>query len=279
MQSVKEKIKNNPSTSICNLAWEHQVGEKTVRELVRDDLGMKSLVKRKIQQLTPLQREKREARGTKIVNFLKSKDSSKVLVFSDEKDFHVDKYHNTRNSRYIAESPETAPPEVRYVGFSKLPAKAMMLGYVGSDGTAFPPIWINSTMDGPMYKRILQFKILPILDSTYGKGNYVWTQDGVFCHTSRIVQEYLNNRLGSGGFWSKELWPPNSPNLNPLDFSIWAHIEEKACHVPHSSVASLKCSVEKEWATMSKDYIRKVCSVFRSRVEKVVAAEGGVIEK
>ncbi len=276
---VKESITNNPETSIRKLAREHKMAEASMRRLVKEDLGLKSLVKRRIQQLTDLQRQKRVDRGKAILNFLRRPAVGKVLVFSDEKDFHIDKYSNRRNSRYISESPSTASPSIKYVGSSKFPAKAMMLGYVGSDGTAFPPIWIKGTMDGVMYKKLLVHKILPLLGSTYGKGNYVWTQDGASCHTSKVVQEYLFNRLGSGGFWSKDLWPPNSPNLNPLDFSIWVHVEERACAIHHSNVASLKCAIEKEWAAMSRDYVRDTCSVFRSRVEQVVAAGGGIIEK
>ena len=25
--------------------------------------------------------------------------------------------------------------------------------------------------------------------------------------------------------WSKEFWPPNSPDLNPLDFYVWGVVE------------------------------------------------------
>ncbi len=278
VEAVRHDVTNNPSTSIWKLTTK-SIRSLSMRDLIKDDLGMRSLVKRRIQQLTPLQMEKREDQGIKIINFLKSKEAGKVLIFSDEKDFHVDKHHNRRNSRYIAESPEPVGPEIRYVGTSKFPAKAMRLGYIGSCGTAFLLIWIEGTMDGPMYKRILQHKVLPLLDATYGKGNYVWTQDGASCHTSKLVQQHLMNRLGSRGFWSMELGPPNSPNLNPLDFSIWVHIEERACHIPQSNVVELKASIEQEWAAMDRDYIRRVCSAFRSRVEKMVASKGGVIEK
>ena len=41
---------------------------------------------------------------------------------------------------------------------------------------------------------------------------------------------------------------------------------------------SLKASVELEWANMSRDYIRKVCSKFCPRVEAVIAADGSHIE-
>eukprot|EP00095_Tigriopus_kingsejongensis_P006510 snap_masked-scaffold172_size289735-processed-gene-0.1 protein:Tk06510 transcript:snap_masked-scaffold172_size289735-processed-gene-0.1-mRNA-1 annotation:"histone h2b-like" len=35
---------------------------------------------------------------------------------------------------------------------------------------------------------------------------------------------------------------PSSPNLNPLDFSIWKYVENKACTVYHPNINALKAS-------------------------------------
>ncbi len=205
-----------------------------------------------------------------------TKDS---FVYSDEKDFTVAPYHNRRHSRYIAVSPEAVDKSIKYVGSSKFPAKAMMLGIICSDGKKLPPIWIEGNMDGPKYKQILSRKVFPVRDATYGKGNYLWQQDGASCHTCNIVQDYLHRRLGSGGFWSKVVWPPNSPNLNPLDYHTWTHIEEQACATPHPNVSSLKTSVEFYWDQMSAELIISVCKSFRARLEKCIDANGGIFEQ
>ena len=49
-------------------------------------------------------------------------------------------------------------------------------------------------------------------------------------------------------FWSKELWPPSSPDLNRMDFSVWSMLETEACRSPHTTVESLKVSLVKAWA-------------------------------
>ncbi len=170
-------------------------------------------------------------------------------------------------------------PSKRFVGKSKFPAKAMLFGFIGSDRTVFPPVWVKGTMNQQQYKSILVRKVFPVLDATYGPGNYIWTQDGASCHTAKSILKYLENRLGSRGFWSKGIWPANSCNLNPLDFSIWNHVEKEACTTSHNNVASLKVSVENAWNRMKKSYIRSVCISFRRRVELMVAAEGGIFEK
>ena len=45
----------------------------------------------------------------------------------------------------------------------------------------------------------------------------------------------------------QEFWPPSSPDLNPMDFSIWSILEKKACASSHSNAKALKRSLEKEW--------------------------------
>ena len=39
-------------------------------------------------------------------------------------------------------------------------------------------------------------------------------------------------------------WPPNSPDLNPLDYSVWSILEEKACAKPPPECGILEASFE-----------------------------------
>ncbi|QQP55556.1 Putative transposable element [Caligus rogercresseyi] len=155
----------------------------------------------------------------------------------------------------------------------------MMLGVVGSDGKTIPPIWIKGNLNASMYKHILAHQVFPALDATYGQGNWVWTQDGAPSHTSDAVQKYIISKLSSKGFWSKEMWPPSSPNLNPLDYFVWTHVEQRACATSHPNVDALKASVNKVWAAMNTNDIVNACKAFRSRIEACIKAEGSIFEK
>ncbi len=119
-------------------------------------------------------------------------------------------------------------------------------------------------MDSKKYKKYLHYKVLLMLDATYSKDGYIWTQDGTPAHYCNNIQKYLERRLGSEGFWPKSIWPPSSPNLNPLDFSIWTLIQERACATPSPSVDVLKARVKADWAKLSKHYIRD-CSIITWR--------------
>ncbi len=74
-------------------------------------------------------------------------------------------------------------------------------------------------------------------------------------------------------------WLQSSPDCAPLDYGIWGYVESKACARPHSSVVTLKGSVEEQWAAMIEEHIIKVCRAFRPRLGAIVAMDGGHFEK
>ncbi len=211
--------------------------------------------------------------------FLRSKLHGWVIVFSDEKTFSMDKHINHCNDRYISISVKDADPEVRFVPRSKHLQSTMMLGFVGSDGKTFPPILFDGFVNATTYKNAPVHHVFPILEAIYKPDGYIWTQDGAPAHTSKAIQKYLKNKLGSRGFWSKEMWPPSSPNLNPLDFSIWKHVESRACAIYHSNISNLKAAVDQVWTVMDQTYMKKSCSTFRKCLDLCIAAEGSVFEK
>ncbi|KPU74657.1 uncharacterized protein Dana_GF26712 [Drosophila ananassae] len=74
------------------------------------------------------------------------------------------------------------------------------------------------------------------------------------------------------------LWPPSSPDLNPLDYYVWGVLERDTNKYPHNTVASLRTSIAKAMPEMNKDHLIRACKRFRSRIEAVIAANGGFIE-
>ncbi|KYN39306.1 hypothetical protein ALC56_06315 [Trachymyrmex septentrionalis] len=52
--------------------------------------------------------------------------------------------------------------------------------------------------------------------------------------------------------WSKEFWPPNSPDLNPLDFYVWGVVERVTNKSRHPNVASLRAAIEAAFTDMDR---------------------------
>ncbi|QQP53204.1 Transposable element tcb1 transposase, partial [Caligus rogercresseyi] len=107
--------------------------------------------------------------------------------------------------------------------------------------------------------------VKPWMDGTYPECNYYWQQDGAPGHKAKTVQQWCQENFEF--FWSANFWPSSSPDAAPLEYGIWCIVESKACANHQPSVNALKASVEKEWAAMSEEHIRKVCRAFRPRLE------------
>ena len=50
-------------------------------------------------------------------------------------------------------------------------------------------------------------------------GYHMFQEDGAPAHTARATQNWLQTNCPD--FIAKDLWPPNSPDLNPLDYHVW----------------------------------------------------------
>ncbi|QQP42505.1 Uncharacterized protein FKW44_017194 [Caligus rogercresseyi] len=44
-------------------------------------------------------------------------------------------------------------------------------------------------------------------------------------------------------FWSKEFWPPSSPDLKPCDYYLWGVLERDTNKRAHNTVDSLKAAI------------------------------------
>ncbi len=187
----------------------------------------------------------------------------------------IDQARNDRNDRYLAASPDQIPP----IHHTKHPASAMCLGIIASDGSNMPLMWFpKGGVEQEAYLKAMQEAILPWIKANYTNPGvpYIWQQDGPPEHMAKRTPKWLEENLK---FWPSKMWPLASPDLAPLDYSIWGIIEARACATPDKNMDVLKASADQEWAAMSPDFIRKTCQRFRPHLEAMLAAKGGQVEK
>lgn len=79
-------------------------------------------------------------------------------------------------------------------------------------------------------------------------------------------------------FIPKEEWPPSSPDLNPLDFSIWGYMLQKLKNYRYGNLDEFKTIITKVWDEIPIDVVRAACNSFETRLRRVVRAEGDTIE-
>jgi len=105
---------------------------------------------------------------------------------------------------------------------------------------------------------------------------YIFQQDGAPAHTSNKTQAWCRDNLSF--FWEKDVWPPSSPDCSPLDYFVWGVAERDVNRSAHKNRESLISAIKEVFADIPREHVTKACSRFRSRLEKVVAANGDFIE-
>ena len=55
-------------------------------------------------------------------------------------------------------------------------------------------------------------------------------------------------------FIPPKLWPPNSPNLNPVDYKIWGILQERVYKTSSKDVDELRRWIAEEWDKLDQRY-------------------------
>jgi hypothetical protein len=76
--------------------------------------------------------------------------------------------------------------------------------------------------------------------------NLIFQQDGTSAHTASGTQEWFQNNSHS---FAKDTWPPNSPDLSPIESTYLGHHQGKGEYVKPSArdFHELQQSVENCW--------------------------------
>ena len=108
--------------------------------------------------------------------------------------------------------------------------------------------------------------------------DFIFQQDSAPAHGARPTQEWLQQNTPD--FITKDEWPPNSPDLNPLDYHVWgAMLEKYRIHKPKpQNKAELQTVLEVIWADLPQAPIDKAILAFRKRLRACVNADGGHFE-
>ena len=93
-------------------------------------------------------------------------------------------------------------------------------------------------------------------------------QDDFFVPTGRRI-EHATLSLS----WSErrrtsllQHWPPNSQDLNPVDYSIWSVLQEKVYHSRITDLEELKTHLIGEWAQRDQSIVDTAIGQWRSRL-------------
>ena len=277
IKKIREKIRRNPKRSIRKMAREHSMSYATMWRLVRNDLKMKPFKMKANQLLSAATKTKRLKRSRLLLRQLRN-GRLQNIVFSDEKLFSIEANFNHQNDRVLATNSRCVPDEHRRVFRTQKPASVMVWAAVSPAGKS-PLVFVpeGAKINKETYiETILEQALKPWAEKVYGDTPWTFQQDGATSHTARVTQQWCEENCPS--FITKDQWPPSSPDLNPMDYTMWSVLEKEACSKPHKNVDHLKRALMREWQKIPDTVVRAAIGDFERRLVATVSAGGGHFE-
>ena len=266
------------SKSTRQIACEMDISATSVRRIAKVDLGLSSFRRMPVQVINDATRLKRLTRSKQLIRRLTVKKTKKVF-FTDEKLFYVSPPVNRQTDRvWSAGRKRDVNPQRLLVQRAKFSASVMVSAgvcYGGKGNLHF--ITEKAKINADYYTNNLLPKLIEDCNNL-APNDFIFQQDGAPAHTSRLAQDWLEQH--SPDFIKKDEWPPNSPDLNPLDFHIWgAMLEKYQAHKPKpKNKAELKTVLQEIWDDLPQEPIDRAILSFRSRLLACIRAQGGHFE-
>ena len=130
-------------------------------------------------------------------------------------------------------------------------------------------------VNGQYYRDVLLMEdLLP--DIRQLSDYFIFQQDSAPAHRARETIDLF--RRETPDFIAPTLWPPNSPDLNPVDYKIWSAMEEKVYKQRIRDVDELRQRILTAWDELDQRVIDNAVRQWRTRLRACVQAKGGHFE-
>jgi inhibitor of nuclear factor kappa-B kinase subunit alpha len=275
--SQEDKPKTHRSTR--QISRETGIHRSSVHRIIHRDLQLKCLKRRRAQLLTE---NNRVARLTRCKQLLTRYDDSAVnfIWFSDEKVFTVEPPYNSQNDRVYA----PVMTKKRDIDRSRLLRTRSTFGQSIMVSVAVSKLGVTELIfvdpgvkvNGQYYRDVvLSQQMLPAIKRVSGD-MFVFQQDGAPAHRARdtihLLQRETPDLIGP------DLWPPNSPDLNPVDYKIWGVMQQRVYECRVNNLNELKQRLIDVWRGLQQTVIDTAVNEWRKRLRACVHAQGRQFE-
>ena len=265
-------------SSIREIAAELDISSRSVRRIAKEDLHLTAFRRVPAQVISDATKQKRLERAKALLRRLKVRDTKQVF-FTDEKNFYLNPPVSNQNNRVWASGKKAdVKPSRLLVEREKFAPHVMVSAGVcfGGKGRL---LFVDekAKVDAAYYVGRLLPSLVEDCNRLLPTG-FIFQQDGAPAHTAGVTQDWL--QANCPNFITKDQWPPNSPDLNPLDYHVWGAMLEayQKLHPKPKTIAELKEAVQMIWNSLPQGPIDKAVKNFAKRLKACVKAEGGHFE-
>ena len=274
---VRERIRRKNRRSMRQMAKDLHISERSIRRIVHDRLKCASYKYRKGQMLSEKAKECRVKKCKEMLRYC-SGDTVNRVLFTDEKVFNLDEKLNSQNHRQILRKGSYRSPKLKTADRSHFPSSVMVWGGICATGKT-PLVFVEKgvKINAKVYQETILKDVLEPWASEFFRGaDWCLQQDWAPAHgaksTLRLCEELFPR------FWNKDVWPSNSPDLNPLDYSVWGILEEKVSASKPKIIDALKDCLLKAGDKLPNSLLACIVKQFRRRLNACIKAKGDHFE-
>jgi len=153
----------------------------------------------------------------------------------------------------------------------KHPVAVMMWGSFAASGVGrIRFLEKGETCNSAWYLKVLAQQVKWSAHSQF-QGQEFWLQDdGAPCHRSKPVTKFVKDQG-----WNTLDWPPQSPDLNPIE-NLWSVLKKKVWTQHFASTVELKAKIISIWHhNIGQDLLEKLALSMTDRLQAVIRAHGG----
>jgi transposase len=273
INNVRHRIRRGKSQR--QIADDLQISRKSIQNIIGQNLHQRFYICRKSCLLTPQHKRKRR-QFCRWADQTITRADLRNIMFSDEKNFVAIPITNRRNSGVYAHS--------------RTEADAIGSRAIRSQHPTTIMVWLGITWNGltqPIFfergeklnARLYIDKVLTHVkregDRLFQHGHWTYQQDGAPAHRSGVSQRWCQQHLPN--FWKADVWPPNSPDLNPMDYGVWGEVMR---HMKRELTDwnEFKREIQHAIDMVSKAFCQRTLRQWLSRVHHCKIKKGGYID-
>jgi len=106
--------------------------------------------------------------------------------------------------------------------------------------------------------------------------DFLFQQDGAPAHRLSHTVAFLHSNVPE--FIEPENWPPNSPDLNLIDYAVWGPLQQMTYRHKISDIDQLKRVLIDCWAQLSQDTLNRAIDQLPKRLMMAIKAKGAHVE-
>lgn len=282
------KVEENPNISIRKISEslkEEFIDQKNTSygriQTTLKKAGYKAFKIRPTTKLTPRHREKRVEFCHTMLEKINGNDAYLKNVFwTDESAFSTSGMINRKNSRQWATVNPHCYREFQFQGRQTVNVWCAIL-----NNRIIGPHFFDVTLNGNGYLNFLQNELENYMDDLPLEQlrNLVFQQDGAPPHCVVFVKDYLNQRfnewIGKDGTIK---WPPNSPDLTPMDAFLWGTLKDRVNANTIENREHLKNLIRTEVQILNEEYSQSITAALerlRRTYIRCIEENGGPVEQ